>query len=151
MTHNAISRTESLILARTNRPTGQNYDAISDRTFGLFLGTIAGGVSLWPILSSQPLRTGWMVVSSVLLLAGILAPAFLHWPKVAWMTVTHKIAGVVSYLLLAILFFLVFTPVAIFFRLIGRDALKLSVKEGASSYWTARSDAMVVSDLRHPY
>lgn len=49
--------------------------------------------------------------------------------------VTYPIGLVVSYVLMALLFFGLFAPVGILFRLIGRDILQLRSDQRADSYW----------------
>jgi hypothetical protein len=57
---------------------------------------------------------------------------------VAWMVVAFPIGWVVSRLVLLLLFFGVVTPVALFFRVTGRDALKVKRRPGAGTYWTQK-------------
>ena len=45
------------------------------------------------------------------------------------------IGFVVSFVLLAVFYFLLLTPVALVFRLIGRDALRRRFDAAAPSYW----------------
>jgi hypothetical protein len=52
------------------------------------------------------------------------------------------IGVVLGELLLAALYFGIFTPVALFFRLIGRDALHRRLDAGAPSYWAAKAQAV---------
>ncbi len=80
--------------------------------------------------------------TALALLGGLLAwlrpktlkPAFL-----AATLVTLPIGIVVGELLLLIIFFGIFTPVATLFRLMGRDALDRRFDPPASSYWSPKS------------
>jgi hypothetical protein len=45
---------------------------------------------------------------------------------------------VVGEVLLLVIYFLVFTPVAMLFRIIGRDALARKIDRGAATYWRAK-------------
>ncbi|SRR5258706_8006770 len=53
-----------------------------------------------------------------------------------WMGWAFIMGTVVTRVILALLFFVVITPVALLFRLFGRDALRLKKDPTASSYWT---------------
>jgi hypothetical protein len=53
----------------------------------------------------------------------------------AWMGVAFVVGTVVSFAALALMYYLVLTPLALFFRLRGRDALRL-VKPAGETYWT---------------
>jgi len=63
----------------------------------------------------------------------------------AWMYAAAPIGWILSHLLLAIIYYLVFTPVAIVMRLIGRDPLRRRFDANAESYWIRRSDDEIPS------
>jgi hypothetical protein len=65
------------------------------------------------------------------------SPRWVKWPFIALSVVTFPIGFVVSHLALAIIYYLVFTPVALVFRLMGRDALRRKLDPQAKSYWEA--------------
>ena len=73
---------------------------------------------------------------------GVLAFAFSYLvPKLAlliyypWMGVSFVMGSIISYLIVAFIFFILITPVAIIFKIIGRDPLSLKVEKSAGSYW----------------
>jgi hypothetical protein len=68
-------------------------------------------------------------------LPGLLRPALLRWLFVAGMVVAFPIGWCVSTLLLGLLYFLVFTPVALIFRLRGRDWLGRQAAPERQSFW----------------
>lgn len=59
-------------------------------------------------------------------------PCYILLSVVAW-----PIGWTISHLAMALVFYGVFTPVALVFRLIGRDALKRDLHPEATSYWEA--------------
>ena len=59
-----------------------------------------------------------------------LKPAFVGLSLAAW-----PVGWVVSSLALGLLYYAVFTPVALVFRLIGRDALSRRFDRQAATYW----------------
>jgi hypothetical protein len=128
----------------------------SDRQLRQFGLCALGALPLlgWLALG-RPVPSSWTVFEaaafSVLttggLLSGLLAwlsprtlkPAFL-----AATLATLPIGLVVGELLLLIVYFGVFTPVAILFRLIGRDALRRRFEPAAPSYWTLKQQPVDV-------
>jgi len=68
-------------------------------------------------------------------LPGLLRPALVRWIFVAWMVVAFPIGWLVSRLILALLYFLVFTPLALWFRLRGRDLLGRKPAPDQQSFW----------------
>ncbi len=59
-----------------------------------------------------------------------LKPAFLALTIATW-----PIGWVVSHLVMALIYFALFTPIALVFRLLGRDAMKRRLDRGAATYW----------------
>lgn len=68
-------------------------------------------------------------------LVGIFKPSWLKPVFVGMSVLTWPIGFVVSHVVLILIFALVFTPIALVFRLIGRDALHRRFDRGAESYW----------------
>lgn len=69
---------------------------------------------------------------------GLLRPAFIRPLWVAWSVVAFPIGWVVSTVFLAALFYGLFTPIGVVFRIAGRDALALR-RVDTRTYWKARS------------
>ena len=81
-------------------------------------------------------------------LAVTLGPAGMVWPRIikpifiGWMAVAYPIGWVVSRVILGIIFYGLFAPVALFFRVRGRDALRLKSEPQAASYWQPKPQAL---------
>ena len=84
-------------------------------------------------------------------LAVVVGPAGLVWPELIrplfaiLMAIVTPIGWIVSTVLLSLLFYGVFTPVALLFRLIGRDALVRHNRPQGETYWALKP---VVEDRR---
>jgi len=65
--------------------------------------------------------------------------------------VAMPIGLVVSFLLLAGFYFLFLTPLALLFRLTGRDALRRKVEPQARSYWVAHHPAENMERYLHQF
>jgi hypothetical protein len=75
---------------------------------------------------------------ALLLLLGIFAPSRLSALNRVWLKVGAAIAKVVNPIVLALLFFLVVTPMAFVMRIFGKRPLRLATDRAASSYWIDR-------------
>jgi len=65
-----------------------------------------------------------------------------NWPLyVTLMVVTYPIGFVLSYVLMAVLFYGMFTPVGLIFRLIGRDSLNRRFEPEAKTYYARHRPA----------
>lgn len=105
----------------------------SDRSFCLvFAGvfTLAG--------LGGGLRPGALAMAAAWLLLGLFAPHRAHRLNVLWMRLALLLSRVTNPVITALLFYLVFTPFALVFRLAGRDALRRRRDPAADSYWIPR-------------
>ena len=66
---------------------------------------------------------------------GILMPSAVRPVYVVWMGIAFPIGWVLSHVLLALIYFGLFTPIAAVFRISGRDSLKLKLDRAAATYW----------------
>ena len=70
--------------------------------------------------------------------AGVFWPRIMRPVFVGWMILVFPLAWLISHVVLAVLFFGVFTPLGLVFRLFGRDPLSLRRREGVDSYWRTK-------------
>ncbi len=113
----------------------------SDRGFGLVIAVVVGIAGLWPVFSGQP--PAWWVCAAAGLIAGValmrparLAPLNRLWTRFG--LVLHRI---VSPCVLALVFFLVVTPIGLLMRLFAHDPLALRFDRSKQGYWTLRPAA----------
>jgi hypothetical protein len=80
-----------------------------------------------------------LTAGAVVAFLGMLNPSAVR-PLYAWMMfVSFPMGWLTSHVLLAVAYFAVFTPLAMVFRLIGRDRLRLSADSSCSSYLEDRA------------
>jgi hypothetical protein len=111
----------------------------SDRKFGwtfaalfLLIGTI-----------SHP----WMIaLAGVIAIITLTRAEWLAPAKHAWMKFGELLNRVVSPVVMGVIFFGVFTPVALVMRLAKRDALARSLDPAAPTYWKRREPAGPADD-----
>lgn len=108
------------------------------RKFGLTVGIAFGvlaGISWW---RGHPVTVQVLGGLSVaLILAGLLIPGRLGPVNRAWMGVAHVISKVTTPIFLAIVYFLVISPMGVLMRLFGRNPLVHKPQQG--SLWLPRS------------
>jgi hypothetical protein len=75
------------------------------------------------------------VLAVVVALVGWLAPLAMRPIYVGWMCAAWPIGWLVSHLLLAVVFFLVITPLGLILRVLGHDLLSRRWNNSAESYW----------------
>lgn len=71
-------------------------------------------------------------------LGGVVRPPAVRWLFIGATVVAFPIGWVVTQVILAVMFYLILTPLALVFRWRGRDELQLRRKPGQSSFWITR-------------
>jgi hypothetical protein len=100
---------------------------------------IFGGLAAWRLWHGQagPWTYGLGIAAVLIGVTGLIAPAVIRPIYTGWMIVAFPIGWTVSKIALGLMFFLVFMPVGLVFRMTGRDALRLKrARDG--SYWLAK-------------
>jgi MFS family permease len=78
------------------------------------------------------------ILAAAVGLMGLLWPCAIKPIFVGWMVLVFPIGWIISHAILGIVFYLNFTPVALLFRIIGRDALALKPRPNVASYWSPK-------------
>jgi len=99
---------------------------------------VFGGLAAWRLWHGQVDLWTYVlgIVAVVVGVTGLIAPAMVQPVYTGWMIVAFPIGWTVSKVALGLMFFLVFMPVGLVFRMTGRDALRLKRTDG--SYWLAK-------------
>lgn len=113
-------------------------DKAGYRQFGLimaiFIALIFGLFFPWVFNKNIPYWP-WMV-SVIFLFLSLLVPmklAVIHKP---WMIVGHVIGTINTTIMLGIIFFLIFTPMALLFKVLGKDPMNRQLaNKSRTSYW----------------
>jgi hypothetical protein len=109
----------------------------------LFLLGIAGWQQVAHGRQTLALAMAAGAVAAVVL--GLIRPMALRWLFVGLTLATFPIGWLMSWLLLVALYYLVFAPIAVCFRLVGRDALTRRYVSSVASYWI---DKRPVTEVR---
>ena len=110
----------------------------SNRSFGIFFTIIfsLGSAYLWYInLTSHSLVL--LTISMVILSSTLLYPSFLTPLNSAWFKLGMGLGILISPIVMGIIYFLIFYPLALILKFIGRDELKLRTKDQLT-YWQKR-------------
>lgn len=105
------------------------------RTFAitLFMAlTILGGLLFWRRGNVALIP---LVIGLILLGTGLFRPGLLRPVHKAWMTLALALGFITSHLVLAIIYYLVFTPLGLFMRPLREDPLERKYDQEAATYW----------------
>lgn len=105
-------------------------------------------LSLWWIYrgSLQLVAPYLLAVGASLVVLGLIVPRALVWPNRLWMGLAEVLSFVMTRVILAVVFFLLVTPIGLIRRMVGGDPLNRRAAR-AESYWKPYSPRQ--SDPRH--
>ena len=99
----------------------------------------------------------WKINSLVLPAIAVLVLT-MTWPAAfgplarVWFGFSHLLGGIMSRILLSVIFYLVATPIGVIRRKRGADAMQLKLwKQGKDSVFLAREKTYTAEDLKKPY
>jgi len=95
---------------------------------------------------SSPLAARWLWIAAVVVpIVGWLVPAFMRLVFLGMSYLTWPIGFIVSHVVLAVVYYLVLTPIGLLTRLFGYDSMEKEFDSEAESYWIKRSTNRVDS------
>jgi hypothetical protein len=115
----------------TARPTSRKL-----REFAAASVVATLALAVWQFASGNvALAAGLLAAAVIAAGVGYCKPRWLAPVFTAAMIVTFPFAWIVSLVVLAIIFYGLITPLAVLFRLLGRDALSRQLRPEQDSYW----------------
>jgi hypothetical protein len=135
----------------------EHPDAVAHATLRQFAGlcvAIFGGMFAWSWYrhSGTPTTLAWvgLGLAVVVGLGGLIHPPAIRPVFLALMAVTRPIGHVLSTVLIGLIYWGLLTPLALLFRLLGRDALARR-RVVTESYWMPKSQPSDVRRYLHQY
>lgn len=107
--------------------------------FGIVLPWLFNAV--WPVWP-------WVIALVFAVLAAV-APRLLYWPSRVWLGFTHVMGWLNTRIILALLFYILITPLGLLLRLLGKLDYRRQ-PEGSSSYWQ-QSDNISDDNMKDPF
>ena len=109
----------------------------SNRSFGILFSILFALIAFWPIINGNPLRLWLIPVSVIFLVLGLLNSKLLNPLNVVWVKFGELLGRIIAPIVMAIIYFIIITPIGLFMRLIRKDLLNLKFSK-ANTYWIKR-------------
>ena len=109
----------------------------SNRSFGILFSIVFAAIAFWPLLNLGEIRVWSVIVSSIFLLLGLINSKLLYPLNLIWVKFGELIGKIVAPLVMALIFFIILTPIGLFLRLIGKDLLNIKLNKN-KTYWIKR-------------
>jgi hypothetical protein len=105
------------------------------RRFGIVMAGalgLLGGIASW---GDRPWAIYPLALAGAFLAVGLVAPRLLGFADKAWMAFAGAMSVVMTYVILTLSYYLMFTPISLLLRLLGKDLLELKRDPTRASFW----------------
>jgi len=110
------------------------------RSFGLIVGGIFSVIGLWPLVfRSETPRLWALALGAGLIGLGVVIPRSLNHVHNVWMRIGHALGWINTRILLGVIFYGLITPMGLFLRLLGKDAMRRALVQETPTYRIVRS------------
>jgi hypothetical protein len=110
----------------------------SNRSFGLLFSAIFAGFGLWPLTNGENVIIYLIIISLTFLLLGLLNSKILSPINKAWTKFGEFLGAIIAPVIMAIVYFVVLTPISLLVRIFGKDLIGLKYLKKNDTYWIKR-------------
>ena len=108
------------------------------KNFALIWAAIFFVIGFIPLLKGHDIKIWALIIAIVFIIIGFFKPDLLSTFYRIWTKIGEFIGGVISKIMLFLLFYLVFTPISFILRALGNDPLNKRLDKTQNSYWITR-------------
>ena len=109
----------------------------SEKSFGILFSLVFFIVSIWPLLEGNTIRFWALSLSFIFLIIAFLKQELLKPLNNIWINFGETLGKIIAPIVMALIFFLVLTPLSFIIRIFGKDLLSLKFSN-KKSYWIKR-------------
>ena len=110
----------------------------SNRSFGLLFFAVFVILSLWPLKNGENLNLYFITAAAVFLILGLLNSKLLSPLNKSWIKLGEILSIIIAPIVMALVYFVILTPVSIIVRIFGKDLLGVKFNKTINSYWIKR-------------
>ena len=110
----------------------------SNRSFGLLFFVVFLIIGLWPIKNGENLNIYFLTASVIFLLLGLINSKLLSPLNKIWIKFGELLGIIIAPLVMALVYFVILTPVSLIVRIFGKDLLGLKFLKEKETYWIKR-------------
>ena len=114
----------------------------SNRSFGLLFFIVFLILGLWPLKSGENLNFYFLAISLIFLILGLIDSKLLSPFNKFWIKLGVILGNIIAPVVMALVYFVILTPVSLTVRLFGKDLLALKFLKKRETYWNTRKKAL---------
>ena len=109
-----------------------------NRSFGLLFFIVFLALALWPLTKKGEINFYLISMALIFLVLGLLNSKILSPLNKAWIKLGEILGKVIAPIVMAIVYFLILTPISLIVRLFGKDLIGMKFNNDIKSYWVKR-------------
>tara|TARA_B100000965_G_scaffold6036_1_gene4702 strand:- start:2246 stop:2626 length:381 start_codon:yes stop_codon:yes gene_type:complete len=110
----------------------------SNKSFGLLFFIIFLILGLWPLKNGENINFFFITVSVIFLLLSLINSKLLSPLNKLWIKFGEILGIIIAPLVMALIYFVILTPVSFIVRILGKDLLGLKFLKEKETYWIKR-------------
>ena len=110
----------------------------SNKSFGLLFFVVFLIIGLWPLKNGESLNFYFITASVVFLILGLLNSKLLSPLNKFWIKLGEILGIIIAPIVMALVYFVILTPISIIVRVFGKDLLGLKFLKEKDTYWIKR-------------
>ena len=110
----------------------------SNKSFGLLFFIVFLILGLWPLKNGESLNFYFITVAAIFLLLGLINSKLLSPLNKLWIKFGELLGIIIAPLVMALVYFVILTPVSLIVRIFGKDLLGLKFLKEKETYWIKR-------------
>ena len=117
----------------------------SNRSFGIVFTIFFLVIGLWPLLNQNPIRVWSVSLALLFLFLALILPKLLTPLNNTWIKLGEILGKIIAPIVMALVFFIVVTPISFIVRICGKDLLRLKFTKN-DTYWIKREKNVTTMD-----
>jgi hypothetical protein len=110
----------------------------SNKSFGLLFFIVFLAIGLWPLTNSESVHIYLILISIIFLTLGLINSKILSPLNKTWVKFGEILGIVIAPIIMALVYFLILTPISLIVRIFGKDLLGLKFFKTQDTYWIKR-------------
>ena len=114
----------------------------SNKSFGLLFFVVFLIIGLWPLKNGENVNFYFITASVTFLLLGLINSKLLSPLNKSWIKLGEILGIIIAPIIMALVYFVILTPVSLIVRIFGKDLLNLKFLKEKDTYWIKRKKSL---------